>query len=224
MGNSPRRPGPRRSPAPVASKSHPEKKPPLPSPGASRRKAPQSQLLIETEGPDPDTPPEDVRLVVGVVIGVHGVQGELKVRPLTDDVEQFESLRSIYFGDETEPRRIRSVRFHAGNVLLKIAGVTNPEDASLFRGMSLRVPARQLRPLEEDEFFLYQIVGLEARTESGQLVGTVVDVIETGASDVLVIEPAEGGQPELLPNLPDVVLDIDPAARRIIVRPLVYRD
>ncbi len=223
MGSGPRRPGPRRLPAPVAPARRPEQKLPMPSP-ESGRKAFEPQVLIETAGPEPDTPPSEVRLVVGVVIGVHGVRGELKVRPLTGEAEQFESLRFAYFDDETEPRRIRSVRFHAGNVLLRLSGVTNPEDATLFRGMALRVPASQLRPLDDDEFFLYQIIGLEAWTETGERLGTVVDLMETGANDVLVIETPEDGQQMLLPNQPDVVLEIDPSARKVTVRPLVYLD
>jgi 16S rRNA processing protein RimM len=159
---------------------------------------------------------------VGVVIGVHGIKGELKVRPLTDEPEQFETLKQVYLGDESKPRKIRGVRFHAGNVLLRLTGIASPESGDRVRGAVLRVPGTAVRPLEEGEFFLYQLIGLEARTEQGDVVGVVVDLIETGASDVIVIEDQVTKQQTLLPNLPDVVLDIDPSGGWMVVRLLEY--
>jgi 16S rRNA processing protein RimM len=165
---------------------------------------------------------EQVRLAVGVVIGVHGIKGELKIRPLTEEPEQFESLKQVYLGDEPNPRKIRGVRFHAGNVLLRLTGIAGPEAGNRFRGAVLRVPGTAVRPLDEGEFFLYQLIGLEARTELGGVVGNVIDLIETGASDVIVIEDQVTKQQTLLPNLPDVVLDIDPAGGWMVVRLLNY--
>jgi 16S rRNA processing protein RimM len=165
---------------------------------------------------------DKVRLAVGLVIGVHGIHGELKVRPLTDDPEQFETLRHIYVKDEPRPRKILGARFHGGNVLLRLSGIANPEAGSRLRSAVLRVPGAAVRPLEEGEYFLYQLIGLEARTEQGVVVGLVVDLIETGATDVVVIEDPATKQQTMLPNLPDVVLDIDPSAGVMTVRLLEY--
>jgi 16S rRNA processing protein RimM len=178
--------------------------------------------LIESAGPDPQTDPAGVRLVVGVVAGGHGVHGELKVRPLTDDLEHFSQLREVYLGEEDRPRRIRGFRLHGGHVLLRLAGIVTPEAAALLRGAELRAPARALRPLEEGEFFLYQVIGLEVRTEDGVLLGSVVDLMETGASDVFVIARPDSKEQVLLPNRPEVVLSIDPAHGAMTVRPLEY--
>jgi 16S rRNA processing protein RimM len=114
------------------------------------------------------------------------------------------------------------VRFHAGNVLLRLTGIADSGAGNQFRGAVLRVPGTAVRPLEEGEFFLYQLIDLEARTEAGDVVGRVIDLIETGASDVIVIEDQVTKQQTLLPNLPDVVLDIDPAGGRMVVRLLNY--
>ncbi|MBX3072133.1 MAG: 16S rRNA processing protein RimM [Thermomicrobiales bacterium] len=218
-GSGPTRPARRLTPAPV-SRSHRE-------PGESRYQTGRPakfalshhpQPLIETAGPAPETPPSDVKLVVGVVVGVHGVDGEMKIRPLTDNPAQFEMLKEGFFGSEEKPRRIRGVRFHGGNVLVRVAGVVTREDAAAFRGYELRVRTSQLEPLEEGEFFLYQVIGLTAFDEHGAEVGKVVDLIETGSTDVFAIAPVGGGQQILLANLPDVVLAIEPVHNRIIVR------
>ncbi|CAN5589640.1 hypothetical protein BH23CHL4_BH23CHL4_23290 [soil metagenome] len=211
---------PRTDPAP----SVPPDAAPPPTPGTGPRSGGRfkPQPLIASPGPDPDTPIDQVRLAVGLVIGAHGLQGELKVRPLTGDPDQFETFQQFYVGDESQPRKVRGVRFHAGNVLLRLTGITSPDAVNQLRGAVLRVPGTAVRPLEEGEFFLYQLIGLEARTEQGDVIGVVVDLMETGAADVLVIEDQATRQQTLLPNLPDVVLEIEPGHGFMIVRPLEY--
>jgi len=156
------------------------------------------------------------------VVGTHGVVGELKVRPVTDQPEQFEHLKSVYLGDEERPRKVQQMRFHSGNVLLKLRGISNPEEGALARGQSIRISGKDALPLEEGEFLLYQLIGLEAFDEAGNKVGTTVDIIETGARDVFVIRPDDGSADILLPNIEDAVLEIVPAERRMLVRLLDY--
>ena len=91
-----------------------------------------------------------------------------------------------------------------------------------FVGLPLRISGLDARPLAADEYFLYQIIGLEARDEAGNRLGRVTDLIETGANDVLVITPDDGGADILLPSHPDVVVAMEPAAGHIVVRPLRY--
>jgi 16S rRNA processing protein RimM len=178
--------------------------------------------LIESSGPEPDTPLERVFLTLGTVIGAHGLAGELKVRPVTDLPEQFEHLSAVYVGDEPRPRKVQHVRFHAGNVLLKLRGISNPEDGASFRGQVIRISGKDALPLEEGEFLLYQLIGLDVFDESGTKIGTTVDLIETGARDVFVIRPEGGGAEILLPNIEDAVLEIVPSERRMVVRLLEY--
>lgn len=148
--------------------------------------------------------------------------GELKVRPVTDLPEQFEGLTSVYVGDEQRPRKVQNVRFHSGNVLLKLRGIANPEDGAAFRGQAIRISGKDAIPLEEGEFLLYQLIGLDAFDEAGTKIGTTVDLIETGSRDVFVIRPEDGRADILLPNTEDAVLEIVPSERRMVVRLLEY--
>jgi 16S rRNA processing protein RimM len=178
--------------------------------------------LIDSPGPEAGEAPEDQILTVGVVIGTHGLNGELKVRVVSDDVEHVLTLTQVIIGDGDAPRHITGARLHAGHLLLSIRGISTPEAASALTGQPVRVPARELRPLAPGEYFIYQLVGLAVVTEAGEPLGTVTDLIETGANDVLMIAPPDGGPDLLLPLISSVVLDIDPAAGRIIARPLDY--
>lgn len=253
MGN-PAGPGPRRRPArpnrprrpapapgepdavalPATTSADPEAAPAAPSSksqrprGASRpkRTPPRSRpaRLAETAGPEPDTPLADVRLSIGTIVGVHGIQGELKLRLATDDPDHLPQIKRVYVGDEPTPRRVLGVRFHRGGALVRLAGITTPEAGDALRGAPVRIAGADARPPAPGEFFLYQIVGLEAVDETGASLGRVTDVLETGAHDVFVVTPADGAPDLLLPNHPDVVLDIRPNDGRMVVRPLIYDD
>ncbi len=181
----------------------------------------RGQRLMDSAGPDPATPVERVRLAIGALVGVHGLDGEVKLRLFTDDPEHLATLKRVYVGDESQPRRLLGVRFHAGQALLRLEGVASPEEGMALRGRTLRIVGTDARPLEPGEYFLYQLIGLQVVDEEGSSLGRVTDLMETGAHDVFVVTPSNGPD-QLFPNHPEVVLDIDPAHGRIIVRPLVY--
>jgi 16S rRNA processing protein RimM len=155
-------------------------------------------------------------------VGSHGVEGELKLRLSTDDPDHLRRIKRVYVGDEQAPRRVRGLRFHQGMALLRITGVTSREEAAALRGLPVRIAGSDAKPLAPGEFFYYQIVGITAFDEAGNELGMVTDILETGANDVFVIKRSDGIQDLLLPNVPDVVLEIDPAGKRMVVRPLVY--
>jgi 16S rRNA processing protein RimM len=210
---------------PTASAGPPPSRPPRASRQARRERRSRDRRparLIETAGPDPATPLAEVRLVVGTIVGTHGVRGELKVLLTTDDPEHLRTIKRVYVGDEPTPRRVLSLRFHDRFALMRVKGIPTPEAGAEFRGRQLRIAGTDARPLAPGEFYLYQLIGLSVVNEAGQPLGTVTDIMETGANDVLVVAPPDGGKDELYPNHPDVVLDVDPEAGRLVVRPLVY--
>ena len=209
-----RRPSPRRRQASATSDRPPER-------AARQARTPSSRPLAQTPGPDPDTPLPDVRLTVGTIAGTHGVAGEVTMRLATDDPDHLRRIKQVFVGDEAQPRRLLGLRFHAGMALVRLGGVRTREDGRLLLGQPVRIAGTDARPLEAGEFYFYQAIGLEARDDAGRRIGTVTDILETGANDVFVVTPDEGAD-ILLPNIPEVILDLNPAERRMIVRPLVY--
>lgn len=157
-------------------------------------------------------------VAVGRITRPHGVQGEVRVELLTDVRERFEGLEAIYIG-ERRPRRIaiEGVRYHQDVVLLKFAGYSTREESDLLRGELLLVPEDEVVPLEEGEYFLFQLLGLDVITEEGVLLGSVARVLETGANDVLVVSGVDGRE-ILLPDIPDVVREMDLTNRRLTIR------
>lgn len=162
-----------------------------------------------------------MRLTVGVLLGPHGVGGELKLRLTTDTPEHLATITQVYLGGDDRARRLLGLRGQGEHVIIHLEGVDSPEQAQQLRGVPLRIAGADAKPTEPGEFFLYQVVGLTAFDEAGAEVGTVTDVIETGAHDVFVITP-RGGPDLLIPNHPDFVPTIEPDQGKMIVRPLVF--
>jgi 16S rRNA processing protein RimM len=196
--------------------SHPHQRP---RSANSRQRTPPR--LSQTAGPEPSAPLARVRLTIGTILAPHGVRGEFKVRLQTDDPAHLLTIKRLYLGEETMPRTVLGVRLHDGNALIRLQGISTPETVERFRGTPLRIRGTDARPLAENEYFLYQIIGLDVVDESGNRLGQVTDLMETGANHVLVVSPDDGTD-ILLPSHPDVIISMDPAAGRIVVRPLTY--
>jgi 16S rRNA processing protein RimM len=165
--------------------------------------------------------PEPRYLIVGQVVGAHGVRGELKVVLLTDDPHRFRSLARVFIGlgdEEPVARPLKGYRPHKGNALLRIEACDDRATAEGLRGMLIQVPLAEAIPLEEGEYFEHQILDLAVWTADGQLLGQVADIIHTGANEVYVVRSADPDRAEvLIPAIRDVVLEVDLEAGRLIV-------
>ena len=149
-------------------------------------------------------------LQVGVITQTHGVRGEVKVFPTTDEVNRFKKLNQVILdpGKETMPLEIQSVKFFKQFVILKFKGIDNINDIEKYKRCSLYVTREHAVALEEDEYFIADMIGMEVCTEDGNIFGTLKDVIETGANDVYVIENAEHGE-VLVPAIKECIRSVD---------------
>lgn len=147
-------------------------------------------------------------LVIGRVIKPHGVRGEVRVEVITDLPERFTWLETVYVGEDSpEPVGVEAVRFHKSYALVKLEGYDTREKAAELRNQLLQVLEADAIPLEEGEYYLYQLVGLAVYTDEGEHLGELVDVIETKANNVFIVQGSRGEV--LLPDTDEVILDID---------------
>ena len=160
------------------------------------------------------------RIAVGVIRKAHGVRGEASVEPWTDSADRFDDLDAVTLvsPDETKTRavRVESVRIHAGRALLKFAGIETPEEIQTLRGWSVEIPETEARELEEDEYFLHDLVGLTLIDAEGKERGVVADAYEGGGGILLSVKRADGKEFEL-PFAADICTEIDLAAKKMIV-------
>ncbi len=161
-------------------------------------------------------------LLLGQILRPHGIRGELRVRILTDYPERIPELEQIYIGtdvnaDNVVAYQVQQMRMHKGYGLLQLVGVNNRDQAEFFRQLYVMVAISDAVPLEDGEFYLYQIIGVTARSDEGVELGPVVDVIETGANDVYVLESQEYGE-ILIPVTAETVVETNIAAGYIVVK------
>ncbi|WP_420631282.1 ribosome maturation factor RimM [Candidatus Leptofilum sp.] len=155
-------------------------------------------------------------IVIGVITKPHGVRGEVRVKPLTDEPARFTWLEQLYVGaDDPQPMAVEQARVHQEMVLLKLTAVSNRSQAESLRGEWLMVPEEEALSLEEGEYFLFQLEGLTVITADGETLGTLTSIIETGANNVFVVQGEHGEL--LLPDIDDVVQEIDFDNGRMIV-------
>lgn len=149
-------------------------------------------------------------LQVGVISSTHGVRGEVKVFPTTDDIQRFKKLKEVILntGKEYKTLNIQSVKFFKNMVILKFKEFDNINDIEIYKGKSLYVTRQNAVKLQKDEYFIADLIGMYAVSEDGTLKGTIEDVIETGANDVYAIR-LEDGRELLLPAIKQCVLEIN---------------
>jgi 16S rRNA processing protein RimM len=158
-------------------------------------------------------------LRVGVISNTHGIHGEVKVFPTTDDVNRFKKLKNVILdtGKENLTLEIESVKFFKQMVILKFKEFNNINEIEKYKGKDLLVTRENAVKLDKDEYFIYDIIGATVVTEDEQLLGELTEVIQTGANDVYVVKTTEGKE-LLLPVIRDCVLDVDTANKKVIVR------
>lgn len=147
---------------------------------------------------------------VGIVTSTHGVKGEVKVFPTTDDSRRFKRLKEVIVdtGKERITLEIESVKFFKQFVILKFKGIDTLNDVEKYRKASLFVPRENAVRLSQDEYFIADLCGLTVQNEDGQNIGVLRDVMETGANDVYIIDLNDGRE-LLLPAIKQCILAVD---------------
>lgn len=145
-------------------------------------------------------------ITVGRIVAPHGVRGDLRILPDTDRPEIFKTLKALRIGNETY--RLKSGRPHKNVYILHVEGVDDRNAAELLVGKQVTVPFSALPPRKQGEYYYFQLIGLSVVDESGQAVGTLTEVLETGANNVYVIAGIDRKE-LLLPAIPSCVLSVD---------------
>ncbi len=158
------------------------------------------------------------QLQVGVISSTHGIRGEVKVFPTTNDAARFKQLKKVFLDTGREQRllEIESVKFFKQFAILKFKGIDDINDVEPYRGCALLVERKDAVSLEEDEYFVADMLGMEVFTEDGNHFGTLKDVLRTGANDVYLIDTPEHGD-VLIPAIKECIIEVDIAASRMKV-------
>jgi 16S rRNA processing protein RimM len=164
--------------------------------------------------------PEPHYLAVGRILRPHGVRGELRVEVITSSPERLNQHAYFFLASPDHPEAVRrypveKIRWHRERLLLKLGGCDDRNGADELRGMLVQIPIEEAVPLEEGEYYHFQLLGVRVETEDGEWLGQVVQVLETGAHDVYVVRGPRGEM--LLPAVDELVLELDLESKRMVV-------
>ncbi|MFD2670137.1 ribosome maturation factor RimM [Marinicrinis sediminis] len=156
---------------------------------------------------------------VAKIVNTHGIRGELKVISTTDfEEERFAKGSQLWLSHPNEskpiPWTVKSARPHKGSYIILFDGFTNINEVEKYKGGTLNITEQQFVPLEENEYYVHEIVGCEVITDEGVHLGKIRDVLTTGANDVWIVK-GEKGKEILIPYIKDVVLEVDIEAKKI---------
>lgn len=149
-------------------------------------------------------------LRVGVITSTHGIRGEVKVFPTTDDINRFKTLKQVILdtGKEYVDLEIEGVKYFKQYAILKFKGIDNINEIEKYKGKDLLVTRENAVELKEDEYFIYDLLGSKVISDDGNELGELTEILTTAANDVYVVKTKEGKE-ILIPSIKECILDID---------------
>lgn len=189
--------------------------PPPTTPSRQKKKSPQHPAPTK-----PQAEPDEGFVAVGRVLAPFGLNGELKVQPLTDNPARFRAKAKLWAGQQ--PVSVAKSRDAHGYIYLTLKGFHDRTSVEKFRHAILQVPESALPPLPAGEYYRFQLLGLTVVHRDGRVLGTLDEIIQTGANDVYRVRTPDGAD-VLLPALTDVIVSVDLDARRMVVDPPEWR-
>ncbi|MEO8612563.1 MAG: ribosome maturation factor RimM [Chloroflexota bacterium] len=170
----------------------------------------------------PTTPIHPEYLLLGEILRPHGILGEVKMRVLTAYPERLSELKTVFLssnpdGKKAQEHDVERVRMNQGYALIKLAGIHDRTEADTFRELYVMVKLENAIPLETGEFYLYQLIGLKVKTVDDETLGTLTEVLETGANDVYIVDSPQYGE-VLVPATEETIIHTDVEAGIITVK------
>lgn len=147
-------------------------------------------------------------LLVGKIVRPHGVRGEVGMSLMTQHPEHLLSVKKLFVGPSHQPHRVDRMRRHQTGMIVHFTDIKDRDQANLLREKMVYIAIKDAVPLEDGEYYLYQVEGILVVTEEGEELGRLTGLIETGANDVYVVT-APDGRELLLPVIPDVIKNVD---------------
>ncbi|AVX20486.1 MULTISPECIES: ribosome maturation factor RimM [Carboxydocella] len=158
-------------------------------------------------------------IAIGKIVNTQGHRGEVRVIPMTDFPERFYEMEEVLVQQNGKTRafHIDSARPHKQFIIVKFREIVDMNAAERLKDAYIVITRDQLKELPPDTWYIHDLLGMTVITDTGEKIGTLVDVFSTGANDVYVVKPADGGKDILLPAIKDVILSVDTVTKTMTV-------
>lgn len=160
-------------------------------------------------------------VAIGKIVKPHGIKGYVKVLPLTEHPARFEDLQQIQVelpSRNTFTLNVSEVGVRGDVIFLKLEGIDSRDDALTLSGAFLNIPREELLPLDDDEYYHFELIGMSVKTEAGEMLGKVASVIDNSANDVIVVR--NNDREHLIPMIKDILVKMDFENDEIVIKPI----
>ncbi|MGO1469324.1 MAG: ribosome maturation factor RimM [Tissierella sp.] len=154
-------------------------------------------------------------IVIGKIINTHGIKGEVKLDPHTDDLKRYSDLNKIYIGDEKDPVEIENVRYHKNMVLLKLKEFNNINEVLFLKGEKIYIDEIDRVKLPDDKYFIYELIGCKVFDIEGKFVGDIKEILQNPSNDVYVIKDKE--KEYLIPAVKEFIKEVNIIEKKVII-------
>lgn len=158
--------------------------------------------------------------IVGKIINSHGIKGEVKVYPLTHDIDRFSNLKQVYLGEEKQKVQIQNVKYHKGIVILKFKEFNDINEILKLKDTDLFVDEEDKIVLPKDYYFIYDLIDCQVFDMTGKNIGYVSNVIQAASNDVYVVTDIPNNKEYLIPVVKQFVKQVDIKNKKIIIDPI----
>lgn len=158
--------------------------------------------------------------IIGKITNTHGVRGEVKIFPLTDDIERFGYLKKAFIGENKVKVNLERVRYHKNLAIIKFEEYKDINEVLKFKDNYIYVDEEERVVLPKDHFFIYDLIGLQVFNMESKLIGTLVDVIKGPSNDVYVVKDLEKNKEYLIPAVKEFIKEVNISDKKLIIDPI----
>lgn len=155
---------------------------------------------------------------IGIITNTHGIKGELKIKPLTDDKERYKYLEYFYVENNNEKIFIERVWFKKDLVIVKLRDYNNINDVLQFKSKYVRITSDMLVKLPDDSYFIFDLIDITVYTKDGKELGKIKEVLQSGGNDVYVIK--DNKREILIPAVKEIIIEVNIPDKKMIIDPI----
>lgn len=157
-------------------------------------------------------------IAIGKIINTHGIKGDLKIYPYTDNIKRFSDLSDLYIGQEKLQVSVGNIKYHKDFVLMKLKEYDNINDVLIFKEKLIYIDESEKVELEMDNYFIHDLIGCKVYDKEGKLIGVIDDVLQNSSNDVYIIKDNE--KEYMIPAVKEFIKSVDVSEKSIIVEPI----
>lgn len=158
--------------------------------------------------------------IIGKIISTHGIKGEVKVYPLTDNLDRFNYLKTAYIGDKKIKVELERVKYHKNLAILKFREFNDINEIISFKDSFIYVDEEGKVVLPEDHFFIYDLLDSQVFDTKANLIGTIIDVLQGPSNDVYVIKSIDNHKEYLIPAVKQFIIDVNTLDKKVVIDPI----